>query len=62
MVVLLRLIISLIFAHLVGSSSPVIGIKSALLTPQTGQVQLFGISTNSVPGRIPLSSSPISGS
>jgi hypothetical protein len=52
----------MIFAHLVFGASPVKGIKSALVTQQTGHVQLFGISTNSVPGRIPLSSSPISGS
>lgn len=38
------------------------GTKSDFCTPQTGQRQSLGMSVNSVPGGIPLSSSPMSGS
>jgi len=38
------------------------GTKSAFATPHQGHLQFAGISENSVPGAIPLSSSPMSGS
>lgn len=43
-------------------SSSWYGINSHLLTQQSGQLQLSGISVNSVPGLMPLSKSQISGS
>ena len=36
--------------------------KSSLVTPQSGQAQSSGISSNKVPGAIPLSGSPTAGS
>ena len=38
------------------------GLKSSLLTPQRGQTQSSGISSKAVPGAMPLSGSPTSGS
>lgn len=51
-----------IMIALVVDASVSYGMKSDLVTPHTGHLQLSGMSENSVPGDIQLSSSPISGS